>query len=163
MAVLQARILEWVAMLSSSGSSQPRDQTQISCIAGRFFFFFFFYHLNHRGPLKSAEGWNLPQRCWFIWSGCGWVFSFPGVSDAQPRLRAQLWAILTPASRFSSPQMISSSRISAPVNLRLASITSHRPVMFSVDFSFPTDYEFFEDWGCVMASASFCPVHLGVQ
>ena len=32
-----ARILEWVAMLSSGGSSQPRDQTWVSCIAGRFF------------------------------------------------------------------------------------------------------------------------------
>ena len=32
--VLQVRILEWVAFLFSRGSSQPRDQTQISCIAG---------------------------------------------------------------------------------------------------------------------------------
>ena len=35
----QARILEWVAMPSSRGSSRPRDQTCvscISCIAGRF-------------------------------------------------------------------------------------------------------------------------------
>ena len=30
--ILQARILEWVAMPSSRGSSQPRDQTQLSCI-----------------------------------------------------------------------------------------------------------------------------------
>ena len=30
-------ILEWVAMPSSRGSSQPRDWTQVSCIAGRFF------------------------------------------------------------------------------------------------------------------------------
>ena len=29
--ILQARILEWVAMPSSRGSSQPRDQTQSSC------------------------------------------------------------------------------------------------------------------------------------
>ena len=38
--ILQARILEWVAMPSSRRSSQPRDQTCISCIfciAGRFF------------------------------------------------------------------------------------------------------------------------------
>ena len=35
--ILQARILEWVAMLSSRGSSQPRDQTHGSCTAGRFF------------------------------------------------------------------------------------------------------------------------------
>ena len=32
--ILQARILEWVAIPFSRGSSQPRDQTQVSCIAG---------------------------------------------------------------------------------------------------------------------------------
>ena len=31
------RILEWVAFPFSSGSSQPRDQTQVSCTAGGFF------------------------------------------------------------------------------------------------------------------------------
>ena len=35
--ILQARILEWVAFPFSRGSAQPRDQTQVSCIAGRFF------------------------------------------------------------------------------------------------------------------------------
>ena len=35
--ILQARILEWVAFPFSRGSFQPRDQTQVSCIAGRFF------------------------------------------------------------------------------------------------------------------------------
>ena len=34
--ILQARILEWVAMPSSRGSSPPRDQTCFSCMAGRF-------------------------------------------------------------------------------------------------------------------------------
>ena len=33
----QERILEWIAMPSSRGSSWPRDQTQVSCISGRFF------------------------------------------------------------------------------------------------------------------------------
>ena len=33
--LLQARILEWVAIPFSRGSSQPRDQTHISCVAGR--------------------------------------------------------------------------------------------------------------------------------
>ena len=37
MGILQARTLEWVAMLSSRGSFQPRDQTQVSWTAGRFF------------------------------------------------------------------------------------------------------------------------------
>ena len=37
MGTLQARILEWVAMPSSKGSSQLRDRTQVSCIASGFF------------------------------------------------------------------------------------------------------------------------------
>ena len=39
--ILQTRILEWVAMLSSRASSQPRDQTHVACgspaLEGRFF------------------------------------------------------------------------------------------------------------------------------
>ena len=34
---LHVRILEWVAFPFSKGSSQPRDRTQVSCIAGRRF------------------------------------------------------------------------------------------------------------------------------
>ena len=35
--ILQGRILEWVAISFSRGSSWPRDRTWVSCIAGRFF------------------------------------------------------------------------------------------------------------------------------
>ena len=35
--ILQARILEWVAFPFSRGSSQARDQIQVSHIAGGFF------------------------------------------------------------------------------------------------------------------------------
>ena len=37
MGILQPRILEWFALPSSRGSSQPRDWIQVSSIAGRFF------------------------------------------------------------------------------------------------------------------------------
>ena len=37
MGILQARIPEWVALPSSRGSSQPKDQIQVSHIACRFF------------------------------------------------------------------------------------------------------------------------------
>ena len=37
MGILQARLLEWIGMPSSRGSSQPRDQTCVSNTAGRFF------------------------------------------------------------------------------------------------------------------------------
>ena len=48
--ILQARILEWVAMPCSRGSSQPRDWIQVSCIAGGFF-----YHLSYKGNIPY---WN---------------------------------------------------------------------------------------------------------
>ena len=35
--IFQARILEWVAISFSRGSSQPWDQTRVSSIAGRLF------------------------------------------------------------------------------------------------------------------------------
>ena len=37
MQILQARTLEWIAMPSSRGSSQPRHRALVCCIAGRFF------------------------------------------------------------------------------------------------------------------------------
>ena len=45
--IVQARILEWVTISFSRGSSWPRGQTQVSCIAGRFF-----THLATREALK---------------------------------------------------------------------------------------------------------------
>ena len=35
--IFQARVLEWAAISFSRGSSQSRDQTQVSCIANRCF------------------------------------------------------------------------------------------------------------------------------
>ena len=35
--ILQARILKWVGISFSRGSSQPRNGTQVSCLAGGFF------------------------------------------------------------------------------------------------------------------------------
>ena len=35
--ILQTRVLEWVVISFSRGSSPPRDWTHVSCIAGRFF------------------------------------------------------------------------------------------------------------------------------
>ena len=35
--IIQARILEWVAYPFCRGSSQPRNQTGVCCVAGRFF------------------------------------------------------------------------------------------------------------------------------
>ena len=48
--ILQARILEWVAFPFSRGSSQPRDQTQVSHIAGGII-----YQLSHKGSPPSKK------------------------------------------------------------------------------------------------------------
>ena len=51
-------MLEWVAISFAKGSSQPRDQTHISCIAGRLF--------THEPPgkpiqwLKTTQVYYLP-------------------------------------------------------------------------------------------------------
>ena len=37
--ILQARVLEWVAISFSRGSSRPRDQTHLSCTGRQIFFF----------------------------------------------------------------------------------------------------------------------------
>ena len=50
--ILQARILEWVVLLSSRGPSQPWDLTQVSCISGRFFL------LSHQGSPKNNNNNN---------------------------------------------------------------------------------------------------------
>ena len=49
--ILQARILDWVAYLFFSGSSWPRNRTQVSYIASRFFT-------------------NWATKVWFNWSAC---------------------------------------------------------------------------------------------
>ena len=48
--IFQARILEWVAFPFSKGSSQPRDQTEVSCIVGGFF--------TSRATREAQEYWE---------------------------------------------------------------------------------------------------------
>ena len=56
MGVLQARILEWVAMSSFRGSSWPRDRTQVSHIAGGFFTIW-----ATREPQEYWSGYPIPS------------------------------------------------------------------------------------------------------
>ena len=71
--ILQARILEWVAMSSSRGSSQPRDQTcvsYVSCIGRRFLYHECHLGIGHLASCKqppsessiSPHGRKSPQR-----------------------------------------------------------------------------------------------------
>ena len=55
--ILQARILEWVAISSSREFSQPRDRTQVSHIAGRRFNLWATREAQH-GPHLCLTQWN---------------------------------------------------------------------------------------------------------
>ena len=73
--ILQARILEWVAFPFSRGSSQPRNRTQVSCIAGRFFTSWDTREAQNTGvgSLSLLQGFFLTQE--FNWGllHCRWI------------------------------------------------------------------------------------------
>ena len=70
--ILQARILEWVVISFSRGSSWPRDQTQVSCTGAGFFTVWATreacggrsiaklsgFLLGHRGALQNYKEWG---------------------------------------------------------------------------------------------------------
>ena len=77
----QARVLEWVAISFSRGSSQPRDWTWVSRIAGRHFIIWATKEVNYGGGGISAvderkteglsEWWRNPKEIWkHKWWGC---------------------------------------------------------------------------------------------
>ena len=88
--ILQARILEWVAIRFSRGSSQPRVQTQVSCIAGRLFtvwatrkslfiyiyLFMLFFEIHFRKLVHVTVGTGKSEICRASWqmgnSGRSW-------------------------------------------------------------------------------------------
>ena len=63
--ILQARILQWVAFPFSRGSSQPRDPTQVSHIANRFF---------TSWPIKEFLSKTEKNHSWFSlkYGDCFW-------------------------------------------------------------------------------------------
>ena len=71
--ILQARILEWVAIPFSRGSSQPRDQTRVFCIMGRFFTTWATSSLVKQ-TLKSSQGTLTKTSNLRI---CIWCFKSP--------------------------------------------------------------------------------------
>ena len=52
--ILQAKILEWVAISFSRESFEPKNRTHVTCIAGGFF--------TTEPPGKSSKGYSLKQE-----------------------------------------------------------------------------------------------------
>ena len=85
--ILQARILEWVAMPFSRGSSWPRDQTQVPCTAGRFFTIW----ITREASIgKQMCVYPLSGVCFeSIFSWLWLIFSFSSVSITEQNLKFQ--------------------------------------------------------------------------
>ena len=86
---LQARILEWVAISSSRGSSQPRDGTRVSCVswtAGGFFTIW-----------ATKESLKSLWAC-LISSGC--YEKMPSMGQVEQTLISQFWILGSGAGRF---------------------------------------------------------------
>ena len=73
--ILQARVLQWVSISFSRGSSRPRDQTRVSCTVGRCFTI-----LSHQGSLveAGASSKSLESTSWLVclWTDNGPYFFF---------------------------------------------------------------------------------------
>ena len=74
--IFQARILEWVAMPSSRGSSKPRDRTRVSSTAGRLFTVLATREALWMGtpspdpgrPSYSSTKPSTPKEQWTLWA-----------------------------------------------------------------------------------------------
>ena len=81
--ILQARILKWVAMPSSRGSSPPRDRTQASRISGGFLTIWATRDMTFSPKTHPMEGCleklsQLTQHPWLFWSLCPGQLLPPG-------------------------------------------------------------------------------------
>ena len=74
--IFQARVLEWIAMPSSRGSPQFRDQIQVSCIAGGFFTI----RVTAAAAIKSHQPCPTP---WDPIDGSPLGFPIPGILQAR--------------------------------------------------------------------------------
>ena len=78
MGFLQARILEWVAMPSSRVSSQPKDQTQVSRIAGGFFTVWTTNSDSFLSPPEKCRASSFWPQWFLMWNPCNSVFLIRG-------------------------------------------------------------------------------------
>ena len=95
--VLKARILEWVSMTFSRGSSSPRDWTWVSCTAGSFFTMWATKEASGLVLVYAQVQWS-PLGIWMKEMkvhSLPWAFGFPQVIEwwstmSQMRVRQEL-------------------------------------------------------------------------
>ena len=100
--ILQARLLEQVAILFSRGPSQPRDQALVSCIAGGVFIIW----ATREAPLSNQYHWNSV------------LLEIPVFEKMWPRLQQSFWDYLPLVFSIRGSSLLSSD----------PSLNSERPV-----------------------------------
>ena len=123
MGFFQARVLEWVAISFSRGSSQPRDRTQVSRITGSFFTIWV-----TREVLKSVD----TQRSWYSLPK---ILQFLCLKGRHPNSLAWLW--VSSFFSFFPPWLLCSGHVV------LFPLLTH-PVFFKASF-LTRDCPFFAD------------------
>ena len=90
--ISQARVLEWVAIYFSRGSSQLRDWTQVPCIASRFFTWatFFFSSVSLSAALIIVDNTHRKSSTW--WKCTAWQVNW--------KKQWKLWGIENVCSAF---------------------------------------------------------------
>ena len=107
--ICQVGILEWVAISLSGGSSWSRDQTQVSCITGRFFTNWATREARHGLQKSSAVLYFIFSLCWMFLLLLVWCSSTCFLL-LLPLLWCQIQSItVRPISRTFSPRFSSQS------------------------------------------------------
>ena len=108
--ILRARIPEWVAIPFSKGSSPPKNWTQVSCIAGRFFTNWATKALGYPEPhpllcaralpwvhaLVLLNVWFLKKQFHMLWKGCQKISDKTALcwDPTQPPYQGKSWDLL---------------------------------------------------------------------
>ena len=88
--IFQARILEWIAFSFSRGSSWPRDQTRVSCIAGRVMAWYLFKSY----ILCSSQKYQVCILCWHLSPSN--IMEIIAVKQSSFLLGLSQWGMATP-------------------------------------------------------------------
>ena len=90
--IFQARVLEWLAISFSRGSSRPRDWTQISCIVGRRFPIWVTRKSKHVLQFKGLLFFII-YLFWPHHMACGILVPRPGIEHVPPCIGSRVLTI----------------------------------------------------------------------